>query len=180
MRTTVPTRIEDVKDPVGRTGWPKDKGRDGERTPMQWTPERPNAGFTAPNVKPWLPIPPTSVIYNVETESKNPNSILNFYKQLLVLRRTEPALVSGGYTTINPDDPNVFSFLRHYLGRGRSVLVVLNMSNKPQTVTYNLSAQGVQGGVGLMLLSSYENEQKEVRLDRMTIPPFGTAVMGVQ
>jgi hypothetical protein len=31
-----------------------------------------------------------------------------------------------------------------------------------------------------MLLSSYEHEQKEVRLDRMTIPPFGTAVMGVQ
>jgi hypothetical protein len=60
------------------------------------------------------------------------------------------------------------------------VLVVLNMSNKPQTVTYNLSTQGVQGGVGLMLLSSYEHEQKEVRLDRMTIPPFGTVVIGVQ
>ncbi len=38
MRTTVPTRVEDVRDPVGVTGWPKDKGRDGERTPMQWTP----------------------------------------------------------------------------------------------------------------------------------------------
>ncbi len=36
MRTTTPTRKEDVQDPVGRTGWPKDKGRDGERTPMQW------------------------------------------------------------------------------------------------------------------------------------------------
>ena len=139
-----------------------------------------DVGFTAPNVKPWLPIPPSSVTYNVETESKDPNSILNFYKQLLVLRRTEPALVSGGYTTINPDDPNVFSFLRHYLGRGRSVLVAMNMSGKPQTVTYDLSAQGVQGGVGLMLLNSYGYEQKEIRLDRMTIPPFGTAVIGVQ
>jgi alpha-glucosidase len=36
MKTTPPTRKEDVKDPVGLTGWPKDKGRDGERTPMQW------------------------------------------------------------------------------------------------------------------------------------------------
>ncbi|MGA3265097.1 MAG: alpha-amylase family glycosyl hydrolase [Terracidiphilus sp.] len=35
MKTTPPTRKEDVKDPVGLTGWPKDKGRDGERTPMQ-------------------------------------------------------------------------------------------------------------------------------------------------
>ena len=36
MKTTPPTRKEDVKDPVGLTGWPKEKGRDGERTPMQW------------------------------------------------------------------------------------------------------------------------------------------------
>ncbi len=44
MTTTVPTRIEDVKDPVGRTGWPKDKGRDSERTPMQWThPRKPGS-----------------------------------------------------------------------------------------------------------------------------------------
>ena len=36
MKTTPPTRKEDVKDPIGMTGWPKEKGRDGERTPMQW------------------------------------------------------------------------------------------------------------------------------------------------
>jgi hypothetical protein len=60
------------------------------------------------------------------------------------------------------------------------VLVAMNMSNKPQTVTFDLSAQGVQGGVGLMLLNSYGYEQKEVRLDHMTIAPFGTAVIGVQ
>ena len=45
MKTTPPTRVEDVKDPVGRTGWPKEKGRDGERTPMQWD-GSPEAGFT--------------------------------------------------------------------------------------------------------------------------------------
>ena len=36
MTTSTPTRVEDVKDPIGKTGWPKEKGRDGERTPMQW------------------------------------------------------------------------------------------------------------------------------------------------
>jgi glycosidase len=97
-----------------------------------------------------------------------------------VLRRTEPALKSGGYVSINPDDPNVFTFLRHYLGNGRSVLVALNMSDKPQMVTYDLTAQGVQGGVGLMLLNSYGYESKQIRLDHMTIPPFGTAVIGVR
>jgi glycosidase len=131
-------------------------------------------------VKPWLPVPPSSVTYNATVEARKPDSILNFYKQLLTLRRTEPALVNGGYASINPDDPNVFSFLRHYLGNGRSVLVALNMSDKPQMVTYDLTAQGVTGGVGLMLLNSYGYEQKTIRLDHMTIPPFGTAVIGVK
>jgi len=36
MKTTPPARKQDVKDPIGVTGWPKEKGRDGERTPMQW------------------------------------------------------------------------------------------------------------------------------------------------
>ena len=179
MRTTEPARIEDVKDPIGRIGWPKEKGRDGERTPMQWS-AAPNAGFTTPAAKPWLPIPPSASTINVEAESKDPNSILNFYKSLLTLRRTEPSLVSGGYATINPDDPHVFSFLRHYLGRGRSVLVALNMSAQPQLVTYNLTAQGVQGGTGLMLLNNYGYKDKQIRLDHMTIPPFGVAIIGVQ
>jgi alpha-glucosidase len=45
MKTTPPTRKQDVKDPIGITGWPKEKGRDGERTPMQWDASA-NAGFS--------------------------------------------------------------------------------------------------------------------------------------
>jgi alpha-glucosidase len=45
MTTSTPTRIEDVKDPIGITGWPREKGRDGERTPMQWNGSA-EAGFT--------------------------------------------------------------------------------------------------------------------------------------
>src|SRR3984885_7135384 len=45
MVTTTPTRKEDVKDPIGITGWPKEKGRDGERTPMQWDASNRQAGF---------------------------------------------------------------------------------------------------------------------------------------
>ena len=46
MVTSTPTRVEDVKDPIGKTGWPKEKGRDGERTPMQWDASNPQAGFS--------------------------------------------------------------------------------------------------------------------------------------
>ncbi len=67
MQTTVPTRKEDVKDPVGVTGWPKEKGRDGERTPMQWN-DTANAGFsTAPTT--WLPVAADYKTVNVAAES---------------------------------------------------------------------------------------------------------------
>ena len=54
MANNDPTRKEDVKDPIGQLGWPTVKGRDGERTPMQWN-DGPNAGFT--QGIPWLPVP---------------------------------------------------------------------------------------------------------------------------
>ena len=56
MENNDPKRKEDVKDPIGRTGWPQEKGRDGERTPMQWD-AAPNAGFSKKT--PWLPVPPS-------------------------------------------------------------------------------------------------------------------------
>src|SRR5258708_6113600 len=55
MRTTPPQRKEDVQDPIGKIGWPEEKGRDGERAPMQWDPSR-NAGFTTADHN-WLPVP---------------------------------------------------------------------------------------------------------------------------
>ena len=75
MENNDPKRKEDVKDPIGRLGWPKEKGRDGERTPMQWN-ESANAGFS--QARPWLPVPPTYKTHNVTDESKDPNSILEF------------------------------------------------------------------------------------------------------
>src|SRR4051812_26298636 len=62
MKTTPPGRREDVKDPIGRNGWPKEKGRDGERTPMQWD-DSANAGFS--KATPWLPVPATAKTHNV-------------------------------------------------------------------------------------------------------------------
>ena len=62
MENNDPTRKEDVKDPIGRTGWPEEKGRDGERTPMQWN-TTPNAGFSKKD--PWLPVPGSYKTHNV-------------------------------------------------------------------------------------------------------------------
>jgi len=182
MRTTEPQRKEDVQDPVGITGWPKDKGRDGERTPMQWTSAVPNAGFTSPDVKPWLPIPASARTVNVETESGQADSLLNFYKSLLRLRRTEPGLVHGNYVTLNPEDQNVFSFLRQppASSKGRSVLVALNMSDQKQTAKFDLAKWNPNAKVGSVLQSSFDGGQTTLELNKIVLPPFGAIVLAIQ
>jgi alpha-glucosidase len=84
------TRAE-VQDPIGKIGWPREKGRDGERTPMQWSTAR-NAGFTK-HAKPWVPVAGNYSTHNVQAELADPNSILNYYKRLIALRRTNQSLM---------------------------------------------------------------------------------------
>jgi len=172
MRTTDPTRKEEVQDPVGRTGWPKDKGRDGERTPMQWD-DSANGGFTT-SQKPWLPAPPSSAAYNVKAESREPQSILSFYKRLIALRRSEAALRDGRYVPLNQEDANVLAFLRKKPGNAEAVLVVLNMSAEAKKVRFDLKPSGVKEKSAKALLAAPEMESAQ--LDNFTIPAFGVFV----
>ncbi len=160
-------RKEDVKDPIGKLGWPTEKGRDGERTPMQWKNE-PNAGFS--KSAPWLPVPASYATHNVETELKDPGSILNFYKRILALRHTNPALIEGAYVPLNQDDPNVLSYLRTY--KGKAVLVALNMSNVAQKITFDLAQQGFSGAKLRPLAAS----QAEAVGSGLALQPFGAFV----
>ena len=170
MENNDPTRKEDVKDPIGRTGWPQEKGRDGERTPMQWN-TAPNAGFS--KVTPWLPVPPSYQTHNVASESKDPNSVLSLYRKVLALRHTNEALLEGSYTALNEDDPNVMSYLRSY--KGKAVLVALNMSDSPQKASFDLSKHGF-GGASLKTVISSEALAKG---NEVTLEPFGLMIAEV-
>jgi alpha-glucosidase len=166
MKTTPPARKEDVKDPIGRTGWPKEKGRDGERTPMQWN-DSENAGFTTGI--PWLPVPSTYKTHNVAEESKDPNSILEFYKQVLKLRHTNSALLKGNYTPINKENQNVLSYLRLYSNQG--VVVALNMSAATQNIALELKPKGFASAKPLIA-----TEAATVKAGDVSLPPFGVFI----
>src|SRR3974390_1213364 len=166
MANNDPTRKEDVKDPIGQLGWPEQKGRDGERTPMQWN-DTPNAGFT--KGIPWLPVPATYQTHNVATEKADPNSILNFYRNLLALRHTNQSLLDGDYVAVNQDDPNVYSYLRRY--KNQAVLVVLNLSEAPQTVSFDLSAQGFGAKQAKTLLTTTKAGATQA-LSGISLPPY--------
>jgi alpha-glucosidase len=178
MRTTPPTRIEDVKDPVGRTGWPKDKGRDGERTPMQWN-NSTNAGFSA-GAKTWLPLPPSAAQYNVETELRDRDSILNFYKRTIALRRSLPALRDGSYVAVNRDDPNVLAYLRRGPADADSVLVALNMSAEPRTVNFKLRGFGVRDETARVLIAAPQGADSRLSLDEIQLAPFAALIAAVR
>jgi alpha-glucosidase len=166
MKTTPPTRPEDVKDPIGRTGWPKEKGRDGERTPMQWDSSE-NAGFT--KGMPWLPVPDTYKTHNVADELKDPDSVLVFYKNVLKLRHTNAALLDGSYAAINENDANVLSYVRLYKDHG--VVVALNMSGSPQKVNLELKGKGFAGATALLVTGKSSARGSEVSLE-----PFGVFI----
>jgi len=165
MENNDPKSRDEVQDPVGKLSWPTDKGRDGERTPMQWTPGR-NAGFT--QAKPWLPVPPSAETHNVVTEEANPDSILSVYKKLLAMRHDEPALVEGDYRSVNNDDPNVFAYLRRF--KNEALLVVLNFSNARQSVKFDLGAQGLASAKTRTALASGASRAGK---DTITLEPFG-------
>jgi alpha-glucosidase len=151
MENNDPKNKDEVRDPIGRRGWPVEKGRDGERTPMQWTPGK-NAGFTGG--KPWLPIPASYKTHNVETEVQDRGSVLTFYRQLLAMRHNEPALLEGDYMALNQNDPNVFTFLRRY--RDEAILVVLNMSPSDQKVQFDLAPLGFTAPKLSVLATSFQ------------------------
>jgi alpha-glucosidase len=172
MENNGPKSKEDVQDPIGRRGWPEETGRDGERTPMQWN-DSANGGFST--AKPWLPVPDSYKTHNVVSEEKDPTSILNFYKRLLALRHTDPALLEGEYIALNEDDANVLSYLRRY--KNEAVLVVLNMSGTEQHLSFDLAAKGFGRAKPSALLTTLK--AAPTSLTDISMEPFGVYIAKV-
>jgi len=115
---------EEAMAPIWRSG------RDNARTPMQWN-AGPNAGFTTGT--PWLKVNPNYADINVEEQRTRPDSVLNYYRALIRLRKSAPALVYGKYGLLLPDHEHVYAYTRTL--DGETYLVVVNLSDAGQTVS---------------------------------------------
>lgn len=69
-----------------------ERSRDNLRTPMQWSAEK-NAGFS--QAEPWIEVQKNYKTINTEVEEKQSDSILNFYKKLIQLRKELPVIANG-------------------------------------------------------------------------------------
>jgi alpha-glucosidase len=178
MVTHTPMRVEDVRDPIGITGWPKEKGRDGERTPMQWTPG-PQAGFST-NPHTWLPVPSDHVTINVTTESADPSSLLNWYRTLIAIRSGNPVMRDGGIVMLDATNPAVLSYVRTAPAGGHPLVVSLNMTGQPQTMHLDLSAAGIKSTRVKTLLGDAASLTTLTTLSDFTLPPYASLVAEVQ
>ncbi len=176
MPTTTPTRKEDVKDPIGITGWPLEKGRDGERTPMLWTPG-PQAGFST-NPHTWLPIPPFYKTVNVEVESRDPNSELTWWQRLIALRRDNPALRNGSMTMLDTTNPSVLSYLR--ASGSTAVVTAFNCTGQPQTISLDPSAASITAKTVRTLLTDDPALRSTHSLHSLTLAPYASWIASLQ
>jgi alpha-glucosidase len=173
MENNDPKRVEDVKDVIGKKGWPREKGRDGERTPMQWDSSS-NAGFNK-GAAPWLPVDANYTTHNVANEIADPNSVLNWYRQLTKLRRSDPAFYEGDYVALDESNANVMSYLRK--AKNDAAVVILNFSSQPQTVA--LDSTKVGGAKGRALAST-NSETKSLDFSKISVEPYGVVIAEVQ
>ncbi len=126
---------EDLQDPYGKQFWPKFKGRDGCRTPMVWSSDGPNGGFT--DGKPWLPVAMEHLERSVSTQENQPDSMLNFYRDLLRFRKAHPVLSKGDLRILEATE-TVLSFTRSEAGT--TMYCVFNLGDAEQTVTLPTAA----------------------------------------
>ena len=100
------------------------RSRDNARTPVQWSSEK-NAGFTSGT--PWLKVNPNYREINVAEQQGREDSVLNYYKQLLALRKSpewSEVFTYGRFVPVLEDEENIFAYERR--GEDRSALVVAN------------------------------------------------------
>jgi oligo-1,6-glucosidase/alpha-glucosidase len=122
--------------------------RDECRTPMLWN-NSDNAGFCTSNVKPWLPIAPNYKLINVQTQNNDNDSLLNFYKKILNIRKETPALHKGNFEIAN--DLCTDKIVAYYrIFEKEKFLILLNMSDE--------NINGISEN-GTVLLSTHHNTQ---------------------
>ena len=115
--------------------------RNGVRTPMQWSPDR-NAGFSSADPQRLYLPPIMDPIFgyeavNVEAQSRDPSSLLNWMKRILQVRKSSTTFGTGELKFLNPGNRKVLAYVRHH---GDDIaLCVANLARSAQPVELDLS-----------------------------------------
>jgi oligo-1,6-glucosidase len=128
--------------------------RDNGRTPFQWD-NSPNAGFTSG--APWINVNKNFTTINAAAEEKDPNSVLNYFRKVVQLRKDNLVLVYGKYTLIDKNNPDVYAYTREL--DGKKFLIMLNFKSKTSTLKSDLDITHAK-----LLLDNYSGPTKSKTL----------------
>lgn len=140
--------------------------RDNSRTPMQWTDEV-NSGFT--NGKPWMKVNPNYKTINVKAQEKDEDSILNFYKKMIQLKKKEDVFTYGIYDLLLEKDKQIYAYTR--TGEDRSMIVITNLST--DDAVCDLGELEVSSSN--LLLNNYDVDSHEI-VSKITLKPYEARV----
>jgi oligo-1,6-glucosidase len=135
--------IEDQK-----TGGARDNGR----TPFQWNANK-NSGFTSGN--PWLKVNDNHIAINAESQEKDPNSVLNYFRKMVKLRKDNAVLIHGKYTLLDEKNPQVYAYTREL--EGKKMLIVLNFSKEKATPNTGINTKNTK-----VLINNYTTISSEL------------------
>jgi alpha-glucosidase len=157
-----------IADRLGKRFWPFFKGRDRARTPMQWNSGL-NAGFSS--FTPWLPVNQDYSKFNVESESKDPDSILTLYKKLISFRNNSETLQSGDWIPVITGKRGILAF--HRILRKDKIFVLLNFRKRPVKIFLPLPEKGI------VLISTHRPEHTLIKPGIDMVFPFEASVFRI-
>ena len=134
-----------------------ERSRDNSRTPMQWSADQ-YAGFS--NVAPWISIPENYKTINVEAEESDPDSILNFYRQLVKLRKDKKVIQDGDINFIERYNDDVLAYRRSL--DGKELVVICNFRGNEATLTERSLSEYTKTGYK-KILGNYDELTENLR-----------------
>lgn len=136
--------------------------RDNARTPMQWD-DSENAGFTTGT--PWIAVNPNYTEINAKEQVGREDSVFNYYKKLIALRKKYEIIVYGDYKLLFPEDEELFVYERSL--EGKKLLVVCNFSENEREFDFSIVKDGQ------ILINNY----KDFNMENNKLRAFETAVI---
>ncbi|NFS29580.1 alpha-glucosidase [Clostridium botulinum] len=140
-----------------------DRGRDNARTPMQWN-SSVNAGFTTGT--PWIKVNPNYNEINAESQINDKDSIFNYYKELIKIRKDNEIIVYGNYDLILEDSEEIYAYVRTL--NEEQLLVICNFSSN--TSEFKLP-NNINSKYKKLLIANYD-ECKEETLENISLRPY--------
>ena len=135
--------------------------RDNSRTPMQWD-DSDNSGFT--EGKPWINVNENYREINVKAQLKDENSILNFYKKMIKIRKQYETLIYGSYDLILDEDEKIYAYTRTM--NNEKFIIIVNLSHDEVKYCYDEELNYNE-----LLISNYNVDEHDV-IKEFVLKPY--------